>query len=361
MNLRRALVAGAVCLPAALISVPAARAGAAHPAGRPGTRPVEVLGEVKLKVGQTYVKDYPAIQGADAFDAAETNNAAAPSHEDPAGCADHPGCEDIPLTLDVPKATLKGNSYVLNVEVSWDTQARQENVPLVVNAYGDQLGIFLYTRPIPVDKDGNEQYADYAFLEPANVSAVSPTGTVDLLVVNQSGVNTGYTVKATLIDNSVAPSYYPGYGGPGANPAPTRVTTTVTRPGTSPVRKPGQAPGQSTTTVTDAPTNTVTTVETAPVSAPLDAPAVATVLSASVVVGRHPQGQVNSALQSLAGTPEPARLGLHDEAFHGNRVTVAVAATAPSNLWVLVALLVPPALGGGWVAQLARRRRRRVS
>lgn len=187
---------------------------------------------IVIGIGQTVTRSYPAIPG---------DNSA--QSDTPAHCRSttgSPSCDDVPITLAVDPSTLKTRSYSVNATVTWQTQTVQTAVG---PQQSDQLDLFFWQNP-PSVINGSPSYdtTSEGNPSPTEVSIVNPQSVkLDLVVAHTHGINHGYTVSISTVDNDAPP------------PVDHSVDTVVDRSNTSqfpvsstPPATPASAPGPAT-------------------------------------------------------------------------------------------------------------------
>lgn len=155
-------------------------------------------------------------------------NADASTTIDPTICSGV-GCDLIPLTIEEP-ATADGGEFFVVIRLEWDT-AEIPNVPVLGDTAVNDLDLWIQNDPLVEDAGPDEDgfaYKSAGISEPEQVNMYSPVGDWNVMVVNASGVNTGYRLTFEVITDDIPDGIFeslpPAFSG-GAPPAPSTPTT----------------------------------------------------------------------------------------------------------------------------------------
>jgi hypothetical protein len=159
-------------------------------------------------------------------------NADASSTIDPTVCSGV-GCDVIPVTIKEPPTAEDGEFFV-TVHLEWDT-AEIPNVPVLGDTAVNDLDMWIQNDPLVEDAGPDEDgfaYKSAGAAEPEQVNMFSPVGDWNIMIVNASGVNTGYRLRFEVITDDLPDNIFeslpPIFSG-GTAP-PVRPATTIPAP-----------------------------------------------------------------------------------------------------------------------------------
>ena len=143
-------------------------------------------------------------------------------------CTVATACDVIPLTIPDPQDE---DDFFVAITLNWDT-AEIPNVPVLGDTAVNDLDLWLVDDPFDEDAGPDEDgfhYKSAGASEPEYIQMYRPIGNFNLLVVNATGVNTGYRLTfewTTDRPPSIFESLPPAFSGGGS----TRPAATPTAP-----------------------------------------------------------------------------------------------------------------------------------
>jgi hypothetical protein len=151
------------------------------------------------------------------------------------------GCDVVPLTIKAPPGVGEDGDYFVQITLEWDTQ-EANNVPVFGTFDIDDLDLWIQNDPVVEDAGANQDgftYYSAGSHMPEQVTMYKPTGDWNLLIVNASGVNTGYRLRFKMIVDDIPSNLYESlppqfHGGSFTPPTTTAPAPTTFDPGPPP-------------------------------------------------------------------------------------------------------------------------------
>ena len=120
------------------------------------------------------------------------------------------GCDVVPLTIKEPAGIGEDGDYFVQISLEWDTQ-EVNGVPVLGTFDVDDLDLWVQNDPLVEDAGANQDgfaYYSAGTHQPEQVTMYQPTGDWNLLIVNASGVNTGYRLRFDVIVDDIPSTIY---------------------------------------------------------------------------------------------------------------------------------------------------------
>jgi hypothetical protein len=249
-------------------------------------------------------------------------------------CSKATACDVIPLTVPDPKDE---DDFFVTITLNWDT-AEVPNVPVLGDTAVNDLDLWIVDDPFNEEAGPDEDgfhYKSAGTDEPEIVQMYRPIGNFNILVVNATGVNTGYRLTfdwTTDRPPTIFESLPPAFTGGGS-----------TRPAAAPTPAPFRPAAEPTVDLPDE----APLLPSVPVAAPTARPD----LTAGVTAAPDSSfssgfGDAPSLDQELAGPPAQTFVP-----------TAVVKPKAPATVTLLLWLLVLPLLLVAIAAAVLNRRR----
>jgi hypothetical protein len=152
-------------------------------------------------------------------------------------CSKATACDVIPLTVPDPKDE---DDFFVTITLNWDT-AEVPNVPVLGDTAVNDLDLWIVDDPFNEnagpDEDGFH-YKSAGTDEPEIVQMYRPIGNFNIIVVNATGVNTGYRLTFNWTTDrppTIFESLPPAFTGGGTRPAPAATPAKPVTPLAAPV------------------------------------------------------------------------------------------------------------------------------